>query len=354
MRSTLIMLLSLLGACFAQNTDTLSCTGVCCCKTDLTPSGIMISHVHSKGEWMLSYRYMNMSMSGLQSGAQSINQSDVFVKYLMSPNKMQMNMHMLMGMYGITDRFTAMAMLNYSTSSMSMDMLEVDNMSGMIGMTHVHSNGQDMNMKTSGIGDVQLYLMYGLINKNNHQLLVSAGMSIPSGSIQMKGSPTDNMYPNQRMPYGMQLGSGTVDVMPCINYLYQQDKFAFSAQALGIIRPGYNTVGYKPGNEAKINTWLAYKYFNFLSSSLRLEGTTAAPINGYDYTLYYYNEPAANPHNYGGQRINAYIGSSFHFNKGFIKNNRLSLEYGLPLYNSVNGIQMKTKQLLYASWSLTF
>ena len=91
-----------------------SCDESCHCINNLTPAGVMVSHVHPKNEWMLSYRFMDMAMLGVLSGTKKMDELDVFNLYLMNSKKMRMDMHMLMGMYGLTDRLTAMVMLNYN------------------------------------------------------------------------------------------------------------------------------------------------------------------------------------------------------------------------------------------------
>ncbi len=327
-----------------------TCDKGCCCSSDPTPAGVMISHVHQKNEWMISYRYMDMGMSGVLDGTKSVDANSVYTNYLMSPNTMRMDMHMLMGMYGITDRLTTMVMLNYNVNSMTMTMLPTVSMPGM----DMGPSGSMPPMKTTGIGDLKLHFLYGLINGNYHQLLVSGGVNIPLGSIQQKGDRSHVMYPNQRLPYMMQLGSGTVDVLPCVNYLYQKNDLTFSSQLSSTIRTAMNQFGYKWGNEAVLNTWFAYNWLGNLSSSVRLEGCVQGKMTGFDPTLYRYNEPSANSLNYGGEKVNTYIGSTYHFKSGFLKNNRLGVEYGIPLYQNVNGLQMKGKQSIYASWSVTF
>jgi hypothetical protein len=297
---------------------------------------------------MIAYRYMNATMNGILSGTEKVTTQDVFVNYLMASEKMRMDMHMLMAMYGVTNKITVMAMLDYNFMSMSMSMLP--------GSTHHHAGAtteMEHDMKTSGIGDLKLHFLYGLINKERHHLLISAGVNIPTGNSSIKGTE-NSMYPNKRLPYAMQLGAGTYDVLPCINYLHQNNKATFGTQVSSVIRTGYNTVGYQLGNEAAFNGWFAYQWFNFLSSSLRIEGSIADKIKGYDPTLYYYNELAANPSNYGGKKINTYIGSVFNIKKGCMKNSRLGIEYGIPVYQNLNGTQMKLEHTLYVSCSTTF
>jgi hypothetical protein len=336
---------------FAQEADTAACIQQSCCSShNATPAGIMISHVHTKNEWMISYKYMNMQMGGLMNGAKNISSTDVFNNYLMSPTTMQMDMHMLMVMYGISHRLTVMGMFNYNQSSMQMEMFT---QSG-----HHHSmdagGSGSHSMESSGFGDIKLYALYGIVNKPRHQFLASLGLSIPTGSINMKGPDNDMLYPDKRLPYSMQSGSGTYDVLPCLNYVYQHKKITASAQVSSTIRTQTNTVGYKLGNELMVNSWFAYQWLNIISSSLRLEGVTTQNISGYDASSYAFNEPSANPYNYGGQKVNAYIGSVFQLKNGKLKKTGLAVEYGLPVYQYVNGIQMKTKQLVNISLAVGF
>src|SRR5687767_6126650 len=110
----LLLLLLLSGrSLFAQSdTSTLSCSG-CCCAADPTPAGVMISHIHEKNQWMVSYRYSRTGMEGVYEGNSRLGESKVFNQYLMSPSRMDMDMHMVMAMYGLTDKITLMSMFHY-------------------------------------------------------------------------------------------------------------------------------------------------------------------------------------------------------------------------------------------------
>jgi hypothetical protein len=317
---------------------------------DPTPASVMISHTHAKREWMFSYKYMNMSMNDVLLGTQSISKKDVFVNYLMSPNDMRMDMHMLMGMYGVNHRLTLMAMLNYNTIQMNMTMFNSS--------SHHHTLLSDTTtahfVQTNGLSDLKCNVLYNLIKLTNHQLLLSAGFSLPLGSITLKGADQDAMYPNRNYPYLMQLGSGTFDLLPCVNYWYQKSKFTGSIQMAGVVRTHYNSMNYKLGNEITATAWCAYQWHSMVSSSVRWEGNFVDKIKGYDPTLYAYNEPAANTDNSGGKKVNIALGSVIQFKKGFLKHNRLAFEYVLPIYQNWNGVQMKVKDALSAAWSIGF
>jgi len=337
----------------AQICDSTVCKNSCCCASDVAlPAGLMLSHVHHKGEWMVSYRLMSMSMNGIRSGNSSISDNAVFNQYLMAPKSMQMNMHMLMAMYGVNNKLTLMFMANYISNTMKMSMLPVVGMN-MPGMDMSTGNFNNPTV-SSGLGDIKIYALYNLLNNDYHQLVISAGANIPTGNINYLGAGNNIIYSGSRLPYAMQLGSGTFDVLPGISYLYKKEKLATGIQLSGVERFYNNSLGYHLGNEATANVWFAYRWLSFLSSSLRIETFVNNKIQGNDPYLYYLNEPSANPANYGGQRVALYLGSTWQIRKGILKNNKLGAEYGLPLYQYVNGIQAPVTAMINAYWSITF
>ena len=339
---------------FSQTCDTTSeCT---CVQDDLNPAGIMLGHRHAAKEWMFSYRYMYMDMQTPLFGNNPYKAEDIFtLGYLSSPIQMNMHMHMLMAMYGFTDKFSVMGMLNYNQMSMDMDMFGTShNHSGSGGHNHGHSHTGDMSMHSSGIADVELYAVYRLFDNQRHALWLNAGLGMPTGTIQIKGNSDDMMYPDNRYPYMMQLGSGTWDFIPNVAYLFSQNKFSAGAQAGAIIRPFKNKLGYSKSDQINLTAWVAYKWLNWISSSLRIDNVYAGKIKGSDVQLNQIIEPAAAPFNYGGQTINAYAGLNFYITKTCLRNSKISIEYGLPVYQYVNNIQLGLKSSIYAGWSIAF
>jgi hypothetical protein len=322
-----------------------------CCPTDRTPVGIMMSHIHKKGEWMASYRFMNVNMKDNLSGSNKISDDLIYQNYLMTPRKTSMDMHMLMLMYGLSNKISIMAMVNYNSMSMNMAMLP-GTMMNMPGM-NMDPNTTSTTTRSSHFGDTKINVLYGILNSAHNHILLSAGVSLPTGSTHIKGD-RESMYPNSRVPYSMQTGSGTVDLSPSATYLFERNSFTWGTQATSVIRTSYNSIGYKMGNELAVNSWLAYQWSRWTSNSIRLEGTTAGAIQGRDATVASILEPAANPTNYGGQKINAYLGLNFYFRNGILNNNRLAVEYGVPLYQYVNGIQSGIGNTLYVGWQVKF
>ena len=66
------------------------------------PIWVMGDHIHKVGEWMLSYRYMGMTMSGNRTGVTPKTTADVLTDYMVAPKEMRMTMHMVGAMHALS------------------------------------------------------------------------------------------------------------------------------------------------------------------------------------------------------------------------------------------------------------
>lgn len=326
------------------------CTEACCCAKDYAPVGMMISHVHEKGQWMLSYRYSMSRLEGNQSGTDKMLDEAVFTNYLLAPSRMNMQMHMLMGMYGLTPRITLMAMFSYMQQSMLMEMFPT-------GSSHHHGSDplhEQHAQASNGMGDTRLYVLWGLPNCRSHQFMINLGLSMPTGSIIQKGNANDVIYAGRHLPYSMQLGSGSLDILPGLTYLYRSGKWSVGNQLSAVMRYFDNKLGYRRGHEASFNSWVSYRCFSFFSSSLRMEASVSGAIVGQDKNVYAQFEPAADPHNYGGHFVSLYGGTLFHPTFQMLKQHRFGIEMGLPVYQYVQGVQQRQQFTVFGSWIVMF
>ena len=297
--------------------------------------GDEIYHIHPAGMWMVGYKFMRMAKHGLGSGTDNVDQNSVSpvgnkpFGYMMTPTNMTMDMQMLMIMYGVTDKLSLMVMGNYQ--AMKMDML----------MNMGMGNFDDPPMRTNGFGDTELTASYGIAK----YFVVSLGLSIPTGSISETVSV---MGSNYRAPYDMQLGSGTFDLKPSITYnaLSDDSKWNWGAQASYTYHIGQNYADYSLGDSLKLTAWLKRAFGN-ANAWVRAAYTDTNRISGHDPEIDRTNawapSPDADPRNYGGQRLDALIGIGYA--KGPVS---FGVEGGIPVYEYVNGLQLKT------DWMLTF
>jgi Putative MetA-pathway of phenol degradation len=224
----------------------------------------------------------------------------------------------------------------------------------MPGMEMMGSDGTMPNMMTNGFGDAQLYAMYALLKDENSELVVVGGLNLPTGSIHQKGKSDDVFYPNSNLTYMMQLGTGTLDILPSLSYKFQQNKFAIGGQFNSSIKTTNNSNHYRLGNTATINVWSAYSIYKWLNPSVRIEAASAGKITGADASIYAFNEPAANTMNYGGTTLRGFVGTSLPIQLNENKAMKIGVEYGFQVYQKYNGIQVPVKNLINATINYQF
>nr|WP_299387038.1 transporter [Allomuricauda sp.] len=294
------------------------------------PISVMGDHMHGKGEWMFSYRYMYMNMDGLRNGTDDATTETALANYIVTPTTMPMNMHMLGAMYAPSDNVTLMVMFNYL--AMEMD--------------HLTRMGGTFTTESSGFGDINLSLLYRFFNKNRQSLHGQLGLSIPAGSIT-ESDVTPASAPNEtELPYPMQIGSGTVDPILALTYLAQGEVFSWGTQARAVLRFGENNREYRYGNRYGLNNWLAVKAAEWISFSARLEGLIVGELEGADPNLNPMMVITADTDNSGGTFLNGGLGFNIYVPSGGLKNLRLGFELATPLLQDLNGIQLQNKETL--------
>jgi hypothetical protein len=308
--------------------------------------GDQIYHSHPAGMWMLSYQYMHMNMSGLRDGTSDVATDRIGYKrsreyeYMMIPTKMTMDMHMLMAMYGITDTWTIMVMPSYVETKMDM-LMDMGPM-----MSKMGAKSSDP-MKTGGLGDTEVRGSY----KINGVLTASLGLSLPTGSVSEE---VTSMKKTFRAPYDMQFGSGSYDLKPAITYnaLSDDAKWNWGAQAAYTWHTAKNENDWSYGDALKVNGWLQ-RAFGPAAGWLRLAGSNTGSIRGKDQKIEdlqaWSSMPDAVPGNYGGTKLDGAVGASISLGPA-----SLGLEFGVPLYQDLNGLQMKTKWFMTAGLQVMF
>lgn len=296
------------------------------------PISVMADHTHHKGEFMFSYRYMTMDMKTLRQGTEDATTADAHANYMVAPLDMVMHMHMLGAMYAPSDKITLMAMANYIENDMNLQM----------------RNGNRFNTNTSGIGDVMVSALYSIFNKNRKAMHAQFGINIPTGSIEEKNVLPVSMGNAVQLPYPMQIGTGSFGTKLGLTYLGQCDLFSWGHQLTGFININDNDQDYKFGNRYSFNNWIAARAGENLSFSVRLQGLLVDEISGASPLLNPMMVTTADTANSGVTFINSGFGINYMIKNGGLKGLRFASEITTPLYQDLNGIQLKQ------NYNLTF
>ena len=295
------------------------------------PISVMGDHTHNEGEFMVSYRNMQMDMNGLQDGTQSVSSQEVLDSgYMMTPTKMTMTMHMFGLMYAPTNKTTMMVMLPYIQKDMDMLM----------------ASGMTPSMDSEGLGDIKVGALHNIFSEASRKIHLNLMMSLPTGSIDEEDDSRNVMA------YAMQLGSGTFDLLPGITYTAQAESFSYGAQAQATIRLGENDRDYTLGNRYKLQSWVQIPVHQRVSLSLRLAYEDWDNISGKDDELddLIGITPTADADLQGGNLLSAGIGINVTLPKG----HRIALEYNKELEQDLDGPQMAQDDTLTLAWQLAF
>ncbi len=324
------------------------------------PIGVMGDHMHKKGEWMLSYRAMHMDMAGSQKGSRNISPETIVTTEAnrffgtagqpatlrIVPTQMTMDMQMVGAMFAPTDRLTLVGMVNH----LSKDMDHITFQGG-AGTTQ----RGEFNTKTSGWGDTKIAGLISLYQDGRHVLHVKAGVSLPTGSID---EDDDVLAPNGatpvlRLPYAMQLGSGTYDLEPNITYTGHHGRLGWGGQYNATFHLGDNSENYSWGDKHEFSVWGSYDWTHNLSSSLRVIAETEEAIDGIDPSIVAPVQ-TADPDHYGGERVTVGVGTNYAFKTGVLKDHRLAFELSAPVYQDLNGVQLERNWAVTVGWQKAF
>lgn len=306
------------------------------------PIGMMGDHTHEKGEIMFSYRYMHMYMQGSRNGTNQITdaQARALGGFAVSPTSMRMQMHMFGGMYGLNDTVTLMVMVPYLQNSMN----------------HVTGMGAKFTTRSDGIGDISLGSLVRLWaveapSIGAHRFHFNFAVSVPTGGNERTDSTP--LGPNTRLPYPMQLGSGTFDLYPGITYGGEKGRASWGVQVGATVRMGKNGEGYSKGDAYNANVYGAYEIIKkWLSGSVRFNYNRWEDYDGADPTIATIVQTAI-PGKLEGERLDVLGGVNLLLPEMMGFETRLAIEGGVPVHQWLQG-QLETDSIVTVGWQSVY
>ena len=327
------------------------------------PIMVMTDHMHQAGEYMFSLRQMNMRMTGNISGTNKLSDAQVLgqpndnammpANLRVVPQKMDMAMTMLGAMYAPNDTITLLAMVMQIDNDMVLQSYQ-----GMMGDTPCAST---FVSKTSGTGDTIIGALFRGGATSNGQWHSGLAVSLPTGAIDETGRPMTPMGCAQatmdmRLPYPMQLGSGSYELKPSLTYTGDWQKWGgwrVGAQANATLRLNDNNEDYRLGDKFEVQGWAMKNLTPYASASLRLDASHQGKMDGRDAAISL-PVPTAQSRSSGGTYANLSLGINLIGQSGMLRDHRLALEYIMPVHQDANGVQMKRDETLTLGWQKAF
>lgn len=306
----------------------------------LMKDGGSIDHsIHSHGHggmWMAEYKNERMYMDGLLDTKNNISPTDIVdiggdYGYSMSPTDMTMDMHMVMLMYH-TRNYMVMVMAHYMENSMGM----------------LSFDGTESTMRSSGVADT----IVTFDAPWKYDIGYTVGLSIPTGSIDEHGPMQHTALNNTdtKYPYGMQLGSGTWDLILGLDYEKSRGKLAWGVNWDYTLRTGTNDNDYTLGDKSVLDGWTRWNFNNTTTAMANLTLREVGTIDGADPELDPTMSPSADADNYGGRRIDLAVSAKYEN----AKMSSVEAQFVLPIEQNLFGPQMKTEWIFGLSVGYMF
>ncbi len=310
------------------------------------PFSVAPARVVKPGQVLLNYRYSHQYQGELADGDEDLSPEKVATlpnhnagqpgqpaTYRVVPDTMTVDAHIFAVQVGIVDGLSGVVAVPYLVKENKTITYQ-----GTAGTT---KRGTSHN-ETSGIGDVSASVLYKLYDDPIHHVHLMAGLSFPTGSIREEGrtvAPT-GVTREARIAYGMQLGTGTYDLLPGVTYWGARGDWNWGLQGVGRVHLGENDEGYTFGDRALATVWGGYNLGHGFWFSASLSQEYIGDIDGEDDNITGPN-PRTDPNAYGGWKTSAGLGLIYRVAEGPLTGINPAIEFSVPLYQDLNGPQLK-------------
>ena len=304
----------------------------------VAPTGVLGDHLLPVGEFFVSYTLVNQVMDGSLWGTDSIDIEDIFDFWTVAPVNMSTMTHGINVLYGLTETLTLEGNLGFTHKQME-------------NWTETTTRDVYLFYETArwGIEDIKVSALWSIFEEGPYRAHVSAGMSLPVGEVDSYDVTPFSGSGEDYLGYPMQIGSGTFDFLPGFTFQVQNPLASFGMQGKGTIRIGQSSQDWSYGDRYMGTAWAAYRFSDYISASGRIEALTWGNVDGYDGRLSDpFFSPATDPDRMGGTRVDLPLGVNVYFPEGHMEGYRVSVEGVKPLYQDLDGPQLKH------DWSVRF
>lgn len=334
------------------------------------PITIMGSEFHKKGEFMFSFRFMNMQMQN--NNKRGVELSDYEVISLPNPfamgnmpsnlsvvpKKMEMKMSMMGLMYGFNDRVNGMLMLNYVNNHMLLNtyspVADLPCIKIYPTPPECRSLLGSFTTSSSNFSHFSSSILIKLKETNQSRWQIELGFIKSIGKNNQKGEVLNPM--NKRLdivlPYSMQSGDKGTRFISGLTYINNAIEWTYGLQTK--IKKVINKKEWNFGDSLSINSWIQKDLSFNTALSLRYSYLNEKKISGRD-SLISAPVQTSNPSNYGGRSSEIGIGLNrlINFKKSNLAN-RIGLELVYPLEQDLNGLQMQKDWSIHLGYQTSF
>jgi len=287
------------------------------------PVGMEFDLPQAKGHWTFSYRFVEMKNEGLGDDRGSIDPAGILgAPYTEVPTKQVSQVHVVGVAYAPLDRLTFELSLPYESLTQNL----------------LTASGNEQT-SSSGIGDARFVFVVPFIANGDQATDMTLGFTFPTGAIEQNDAGGD------RLPYSMQLGSGTWDLVWGITYTGREGRLGWGGEIDGVYRIGDNVLGYTKGTVYEASAWLTAMLHEWVTLTGRIGWSRRTNVSGADPSLDPSVSPANDPMKQGWNRLDVGPGANVYL--PVLGGQRLAFEAMFPVLQVLSGPQLER------DWTLT-
>lgn len=317
------------------------------------------AHVVRAGEIRLAVAAGYMRMEGNYMGSSRVSPETIVTTvpsnvtmgttremYRIVPSWMSIESVAIHAMYGVTDDVNVTLMAPYLRKAMSMTTFAGNSGTTVLGQS---------NSSTQGAGDATAGAIWRFHQNAGSYALLNLGVSLPTGSTteSMTMLSPMNKLMTGRASYGMQLGTGTVDLLPGLTYVSNDGGWSWGAAYRGRFATGTNSEGYHYGDKHQLDVWKGYTMGQGVTVTGRIAASAQGSIRGADPQISGLMQ-GSNPNFYGGRKIDVVAGLALSGAALGVKGANLAVEVGDTVYQYLNGPQLGSSWQAIAVLGVTF
>ncbi|MEZ4424260.1 MAG: transporter [Gemmatimonadota bacterium] len=299
------------------------------------PIGVQGDRVLSLGEFLISYRFQAQELDGIRLEETELGIDEVLDIFQSTPYNMTEQVHRVGVQIAPMQYLTLMATVPFVQRNMDQVTRQLDLFS----------------TSTSGIGDIEVGALFNVYEVGPYKAHVGGAVSVPTGSIEEDGQ---SAFGSGRLPYSMQLGSGTFDLLPSLTFQAMNQYGSVGFQGRGVIRTSENDSGYTLGNRVEVTSWFAFPINDQLSFSARMVWQKWDAISGSDPALdaavALIQDPSVFPDLVGGSRLDLPLGLNLNLQNGPLAGHRVGVEAVFPVSESLDGPQLQQNWTVNFGW----
>ena len=300
------------------------------------PPGVSGNFALDTGEILFSFTYSRDDMLGNRNGTNPLFQDEVLDFFTVAPISLLTQTLNLEVRVGITDRLT----LGVSAPYIFRDHLNETETAFFGGFTE-------------DVGDVKVNTLWDLLDQGPHILTLGLGVSLPTGEINERGRTATSA--RAQLPFNMQTGSGSVDFMPSLSFMTQNEFGSFGAQVGSTFHLNDNDRDYRLGDQFDLTAWASYMVMgDWVALSARVVYEEWGDVTGFDPETDGLEDPRANPFATGGIRTQIPFVVTLHVREGVLEGHRFSVEYFQPIHEDLNGPQLQAENTVVLGWQVVF